>query len=231
MRMSGLSAGIATLALLLIAQVVIAESEGWTRGPQTLIGIPDAMSLWHALAAAVALSAIVVHFQYSRTGRLLRASRDDQLAAESLGISWVRHRTHAFVLSAGICGAGGGMLAYFQQSLSPSMGFFLGPTFSVIVMLIIGGMHSFGGAVLGVVVVSALQEVLRQLGAGIALGGWELSLPVGVEPIILGVVTLVMLTFRPEGLRGSKEWILVRPRYGSAPSDVPQASVADAARA
>lgn len=210
MRMSGLSAGIATLALLLIAQVVISESEGWTRGPQTLIGIPSSMSLWGALCIVLVISAIAILYQYSRSGRLLRASRDDYLAAESIGISLVRHRVGAFALSAGICGAGGGMLAFYQQSLSPSMSFFLAPTFSVIVMLIIGGMYSFNGAVVGVVIVSVAQEILRQFSTGVEIGGFVLMLPVGTDAIVLGLATLVMLTIRPGGLLGMREWVIGR---------------------
>jgi len=214
MRMSGLSAGIATLALLLIAQVVIAESEGWTRGPQTLIGIPSSMTLWSALGVAAVLSAIAVFYQYSRSGKLLKASRDDPQAAASIGVPMVRHRIGAFVLSAGICGVGGGMLAFYQQSLSPSMNFFLVPTFSVIVMLIIGGINSFSGAVVGVIIVSAAQEILRQFSNGVDVAGMTLTLPVGTDAIVLGFVTLLMLMIRPEGLVGRREW--VHSRFMSA---------------
>src|SRR5699024_10575320 len=81
MRVSGLSAGIATLALLLIIRVVITESESWTRGHHTLIGVPNSMSMLDALWISLFVSSLAVCFQSSRIGRFLRATRDDQLAA------------------------------------------------------------------------------------------------------------------------------------------------------
>lgn len=221
MRLSGLSAGIATLALLLAVRVIIVQTDSWTRGNQTMIGIPQSMTLGDALVIALIAMLICYLHQRSKSGLLLRAVRDDELAALSLGVKNLSHRSVAFVLSAAICGAGGAMLAFYQGSLSPTQEFFLDPTFLVIVMLVAGGLRSFAGAVLGTILVSVLAEVLRLLTNGVAVGGYLLTLPAGIQSVVLGVLTLLILIFRPGGIMGLREFRLPLPsgrRQRSAPA-------------
>jgi branched-chain amino acid transport system permease protein len=89
-------------------------------------------------------------------------------------------------------------------------------------MLVVGGINSLSGAVLGVVVISTIIQMLRWLERGVALGETTLSLPSGSQEIAIGVVMIVILVFRPAGLMGNREIALPRPRGESRRS--PQAA-------
>jgi branched-chain amino acid transport system permease protein len=169
MRLAGLAAGIATLSLLIIVHVVLSHWESVTGGPRTLLGIP--LSTTMAIALVWAVVAILVAFVFQRTSLALRlrASREDEIAARSLGISVTVERGVAFVLSAFLVGVSGSLFAHLQGSIHPNA-FYFQVAFITIVMLVVGGMGSLAGAVVGTVVVSAMREGLRQVEKGVDLG-------------------------------------------------------------
>lgn len=235
MRLSGIEAGIATLALLLVTQTVIANWDAVTRGTSSMVGVPVDLGVYDAMLFCIAAIAVAYLFQVSRWGLRLRASREDEVAAKSNGIAVVRERTIAFVLSAFVCGFGGAMLAHFLGALRPDDAFFLNPTFLTTAMLVIGGIRSLTGAVVGVIVVSALTEGIRQLEQGTSIGGVDLSTRPGLNAIILGAIMIVILVRRPQGLVGSHEikWPWSRAgRGGAAPPAEPSRApaAAEAAR-
>ena len=177
-RLSGLTAGLATFALLSIVNVVSRNWEQLTHGTAGVSGIPTTTTLWVALAwAAVAIGAAWA-FQRSRVGLRLRASREDEAGARSIGIGVAAERTIAFVLSAFLAGVAGALLGMFIGSFNPDA-FFLNITFLMVAMLIIGGMTSLTGAVVGTLAISSLSELLRRLEGGADLGLVELSAQAG----------------------------------------------------
>ena len=113
------------------------------------------------LLALVVLARIV----YSPKGRAWRAVREDTIAAQAIGIDVLPTRLSAFVIGAFFAGAGGSLYGHYLGSFSPA-GFYFAYTFSLISMLVIGGMQSMTGAVVGVIVVSLLSELLRNLERG-----------------------------------------------------------------
>src|SRR5690606_18221071 len=131
-------------------------------GPRTLFGLPQATGLKSAAAVAWAAMAVALLFKESRTGRLLRASRDDEVAAAALGANIPVLRWKAFILAAFIAGIGGALWGHFITSFSPKA-FYLKETFLVISMLVIGGANTVSGAVIGTFVVALAYEGLRAL--------------------------------------------------------------------
>ena len=101
--------------------------------------------------------------------------------------STVRMRLVAFVLSAALVGAGGGLYAQFLGILTVDP-FYLGLSFITIAMLVVGGTSSLTGAVLGVVVVTAIIQTLRIFERGIPVGGSTIALPAGSQELGLGLV-------------------------------------------
>lgn len=203
MRLSGLPAGIATLAVLIIVFVVLSQSvTGETR---TLVGIPLSLTLWGALAAALVAMAVAFAFQSSGTALRLRASREDEVAARSVGIGVTRERTVAFVISAGIVAVSGSMFAHLQGSITPDA-FYFDITFLTLTMLVVGGTNSLWGAVLGTLVVTGIAELLRQLEKGFSLGFVEVAERPGLTEVGLGVLLLIILILRPTGLTGGREF-------------------------
>lgn len=204
MRLHGLNAGIATLALLIIVNVVISQSTRLTRGPSALVGVPVSTTPVIAFAGAAGAVLVAWLFQRSTMGLRLRASRDDYLASRASGVRVYRLRVVAFVISAAVVGVGGGLYALRISVLSPSS-VYLSVTFIMIAMLVVGGMRSLTGAVLGTVVVSALEEALRHFESGITVGPVQIGALPGLAELGTAVLLLIVLLFRPTGLTRGQE--------------------------
>ena len=166
MRLSDAAAVITSFALLVVLHTIMLHWSEVTNGPRTLFGLPQATDLH--LAAGVAAGAIVlaVLFKESRTGVLLRASRDDETAAAAIGADIPQLRWRAFILSALIAGVAGGLWGHFITSFSPKA-FYLKETFVILGMLVIGGTATVSGAVFGCFLVTFAFEGLRSIEAAL----------------------------------------------------------------
>ena len=203
MRLSGIAASIATLSLLVIAQVVLQNWDAVTGGSGTLTGIPPDTTLTSALLWACAAGAAAYAFQRSRRGLKLRAARDDEHAARSVGIRIGRERRVAFTLSAVIIAIGGGLYGHFVGSLSPSA-LYLQLTFLTLAMLVVGGVGSLAGAVVGTAAVSFITEFLARMEEG-GIGPIDIPLRPGIRELVIAALTMLILALRPTGITGSRE--------------------------
>lgn len=204
MRLTGVSASIATFAILVVAYVVFGNWTSVTGGQNSLMGLPAYVDLWTALAWAVAAMAIAFIYQETRSALLLRASREDETAAQAAGINVVAHRLIAFVISAFLSGIAGVLLGHFLGIVRVE-NFYLDLTFLIVAMLIIGGRGSLTGAVAGAVVIAMLTEALRQIEIGFQVGHTTIAAPAGVGDVILALVMLLIILFRPAGIAGGRE--------------------------
>lgn len=227
MRLAGIAAGIATLALLVTVNVVLSNWDGVTRGSAGMIGVPVDTTLSSALPWAIgAVLAAAIH-RASRSGFRLRASREDDVAALSLGVGVRRERRIAFVLSAFLCGVGGGLYAHFLGAATPG-DFYIPETVLTLLMLVIGGMESLAGAVVGTIFVSIVAELLRRVESGGQFGPVHIGATPGIQQIVLALLLLATLILRPQGLTGGREipWPGRRRRPGAGP-DSAAAPLAD----
>jgi branched-chain amino acid transport system permease protein len=211
MRLSGLAAGIATFAVLGVTHNILLN---WTKigpGPQTLTTVPQTTGLLQATVGAVGVVVVAFLYQRSRFGRKLRAAREDPAAARAAGIDVHRERLWAFALSGALCGFAGGLLVHQTGTLGAD-DVYLDLTFLTLAMLVVGGVGSLWGAVVGALVVSALDSFLLDaenggvgfvntlLGRSALWGGSRL---VGVAVFMAAV-----LIFLPAGLTGGREFRL-----------------------
>lgn len=204
MRLSGIAASIATFGLLGVVNNVYSNWDSVTGGQGSIVGIPPTMNVWIGwLGAAVAI-AIAYLYSISRSGLALRSARDEPIAASASGIDIVRERLIAFVVSAFIIGLAGALYAHFLSVVSPSA-FYLKMTFVALAMLVVGGVHTLSGAVVGVVVLSALIDILRRLEKGIDIGIATLGIPNGAQEIAIGLIMVAILMFLPAGLMRNRE--------------------------
>jgi len=203
-RLTGISASIATFAVLVIFNTLYSNWDSWTFGASTLVGIPIYVTAWVALAwATVALVAATIH-QKSRFGLALRAARENEIAAKVSGINVPQQRLIAFTVSGLFMGVGGVLQAHFLGSIAVS-GFWISSTFIALAMLIIGGQRSLSGAVVGTIVVSALLEFLRQLEVGMQVGGTTIQMRQGLRELGIALLMLVILIIRNAGITGGRE--------------------------
>jgi branched-chain amino acid transport system permease protein len=212
MRLSGIAASIGTFAFLAIVNAVYSNWTSVTGGTSSISGIPLYVDIWNSLGWALVTIVAAFIYQRSRYGLSLRASREDEIAAKSAGVNIFRQRLLAFTISAFFVGIGGVLYSGFLGILSPDA-FYLNLTLITMAMLVVGGINSLSGAVLGVVVLSAFIEILLQIESGIDLGGQTLSVPPGVQEIGLGILMLLILIFRNGGITGNREIAWPRKKY------------------
>ncbi len=204
MRLSDAAAVITSFALLVVLHTVMSQWSEVTNGPRTLFGIPKATDL--RLAGVVAAVAIVaaLSFKESRIGVLLRATRDDEVAAGAMGAHVPHLRWMAFILSALFAGIGGALWGHFITSFSPRA-FYLKETFVILGMLVIGGPGTVTGAVVGAFVVTFAFESLRAFEGMVNRAEIFSEQVVGVTEIVLALAMIAVLALRPGGLVATRE--------------------------
>ena len=191
LRLRGPYLALTTLSFAEIARVVIGNSYDFTRGAQGL-NVPTLMESrvgYYYLFLAVVLATLMgLHaLMRSATGRFWLAIRDDETGAESRGINVVRYKTLAFALSCAICGLAGALYGTFSQLVSPELGLLL-QTGIVIAMVVIGGIGTLTGPLVGALIVYLASEWMRGFG--------------NVQMIVFSALVIVFARFFREGLWG-----------------------------
>ena len=204
-RVSGATGEILTLALLMIAYVVFTAWIDLTRGQRSLYGIPVVSSLPIATLIAALVVFVAKLFRDSPVGLQLRASSEDMLAARAMGVPISRLRHYAWMLSTVIVGIAGILHATYLGVIGPNS-FYFNQTFLTMAMVILGGMRSVSGVVLGTFVISLGNEIVRTLENGPELLGVKLPEMFGLTGFFLGAVIVLTMIFRRNGLLGDMEF-------------------------
>ena len=206
MRLSGLAAGIATFAVLGITNNILRYYEKIGPGLNTFSSVPETTGLLQATVGAVVVVVAAFAYQKSRFGRQLRAGREDPAAARAVGISIYRQRLAAFAISGFMAGFAGGLYIHFIPINVDSV--YLDLTFITLAMLVIGGVGSLWGAVVGALFVSLLDSVLAEAENGLTFLGQSVNLPDGSRIVVESAVMALVLVLRPSGLTGGREFSL-----------------------
>jgi branched-chain amino acid transport system permease protein len=204
MQLSGIAAGLATFAMLVIIRTVANSWTEVTNGAAGLSGLP--VTTGKNAALVWALLAIVAGFAFQSTGLglRLRGSREDDVAARSLGVGVRMERRVAWVVHAFIMGIGGGLYGQYLGSFNASF-FYLALTFTTLAMLVVGGIKSLTGAVIGSLTISFVAEVLHRIEQGADVGPLHIPARPGLREIGLAIIMLTILILRPRGLTNGHE--------------------------
>ena len=209
MRLTSIYFAVATLGIGEMIYVTLLNWVGLTRGPMGIRSIPaihvfgqQGMVVQLLATAAVMLAVLwIVHrVVHSYWGNALRALREDDACADAMGIDVGRLKLQSFGLACALAGAAGALFAHTTGYISPES-FRFGESILVLSMIVIGGLGSLYGSVIGAVLLSVLPEVLRDL------GHWRM--------IVVGIVLFAAILFLPKGLVGEVSAItLVRRQLG-----------------
>lgn len=208
MRLSGITAALGTFVVLVMGNVIFTNWEKGTGGSPGLSGIPQT-EIWTILVLALIAVAIACIFQQTTWCRRLRATREDEIAARAIGVYVARERMIAFMLSAFIAAIAGVAFGQAQQGIFPNA-FYLEATFVTLAMLVVGGMRSLTGAVVGAIALSVLAEALSRLQNGVTIRGITVDIPDGSQQVGFALAMLAVLLLRPDGLTGGRE-LSLRP--------------------
>jgi len=196
LRLRGHYLAVATLGFLIIVQVLIMNWESVTRGPLGLNGLPAFTNLWWVYPWVVVTVYVSWKLKFSSYGRSMLSIREDDMAAQCLGVNLFRTRVAALVIGAFFAGVAGGLWAHLVTAITPTS-FSLIMAFNIVVMVVVGGTGSISGAFIAAVIFSVLTEIFRPL---------EESLDAyGIGEIFMALILILILIFRPQGLFGSRE--------------------------
>jgi branched-chain amino acid transport system permease protein len=201
MRLSGHFVAVATLGFLVIVRVVLFNADAFTRGSRTFSNVTPYTDLIWTAAWALVVVYVVWRIKRSPYGRDMFAQREDRVAAQSVGIRVMDPRLLAFVVGALFSAVAGSLYAHFITSFSPTV-FYFDLTFRVITVLVIGGMGSVSGSILGAIFIVGLSEALRRVE--------DATLLYGLSSLVLAVIFIVVIIVRPAGLLGQRELPLDR---------------------
>lgn len=208
LRLSGIAASIATFAFLAIVYTIYSSWEGVTGATSSVVGLTRYADQWVTLGWAAVTILAAAWYANSTSGLALRASREDEVAADASGINMYRHRLLSLVVSAFFAGVSGALFGHSLGVLNPNS-FYLGITFITLAMLVVGGIGSLTGAVMGVLLLSIIIEVLVRMERGFEIGmeggGTTFALPTGAQEIIIGIIMILVLILRPAGVTGGRE--------------------------
>lgn len=147
----------------------------------------------------------------SSYGRAMKAVRDDEIAAEAMGVNVFRIKVTSFTVSSFLAGVGGALLGHMITTIDPKMFSFM-LTFNILLIVVLGGVGSISGSVIAAVVVTVLMEWLRFLDEPLNLIFTKTKGMPGLRMVVFSLLLMIVVIFRQRGLMGNKEfsWSMVQ---------------------
>jgi len=189
LRLKGDYLAIATLGFAEIIRVIIVNIQK-VGGPRGFLGIPPYTSLLWTYLFAVGTVVVISNFVNSSPGRACLAVREDEVAAESMGVNSTKYKVIAFVMGAFFAGLGGGLLVHLLSIAHPTMFTFL-KSVDFLIMIVVGGQGSITGSVTAASFITVISEALRKFEV------WRM--------LAYSLVLIMIMLTRPQGLLGGKE--------------------------
>jgi branched-chain amino acid transport system permease protein len=214
-RVRGDYLAIVTLGFGEVVRVLCNALQNITNGPLGLKGLKPYTNLWWSWGIAVLTIIIVQRLINSSWGRAMKAIREDEIAAKAMGIDPFRHLLLAFLISAFFSGVAGGLLAHLITTISPTLfTFFL--TFNLLMIIVVGGLGSTTGAVIGATLFAWGNEALRFVESPTQIGPLHIPGIPGMRMVIFSIILMVVIIFARKGIMGQREfswdWIFSKIR-------------------
>lgn len=203
-RVRGDYLAIVTLGFGFIIKVIAINQPEITNGSIGLNEIPSLINIYWTGGLAILTVIIMLNIVHSKYGRAMKAVRDDEDAASAIGINTFKIKTLAFGTSAFFEGIGGGLLAILLTTISPDLfTFFL--TFQLLIIIVLGGLGSMTGAIIGTILVIGGSEWLRFLDGPMNIFGFQTDAHPGLRMVVFSVILILVMLFAREGIMGKKE--------------------------
>jgi len=196
LRLRGDYLAIATLGFGEIIRVVLQNIE-YVNGPAGIMGIAK-LSTWPWMFGAVVITILViVNLVNSSYGRAIISVREDEVAAELMGVNTTKYKVLAFVIGAMFAGLAGALYAHYFYIIKPETFNFM-KSFDILVMVVLGGLGSTTGAVIAAIFITVLTAALQSFPA--------------IRMILYALILIIVMIYRPQGLMGNRE--LGRKTFG-----------------
>ena len=199
---------IATLGFSEIVRALIANNQMWpiTNGSLGLKSIPSFNSLFVPVIISALGIAFMVMLINSSYGRAFKAIREDEIAAEAMGINLFKHKGMSFIISAFFAGIGGGLLAVHLTAIDTNQ-FKIMVTYELLLIIVLGGLGSVTGTVISAFLISFGKEILRWFDAAHYIGAWQIPIfRPGLRMVIFSLLLMTVVLFWRKGIMGRKEF-------------------------
>jgi branched-chain amino acid transport system permease protein len=215
---------IATLGFSEIIRIIINNLPTITNGALGIKSIPAMPSMWAFFGIMIASIAFIKLLINSSYGRAFKAIREDDIAAEAMGINLFKHKVISFAIGAFFAGIGGGLLASLLGSVAPNQ-FNITMTYNFLLIIVLGGMGSISGTIIAAFVVTSGLEVLRFFDDPLTIFGYSIPLfRAGFRMVIFSILLMILVLFFRNGILGQKElsWKMIgnffkrKPKKGGA---------------
>ncbi len=203
-RVRGDYLAIVTLGFGFIIRILAINIPEYTNGALGLNDIPNTSNLYWTGFITIVTFVIMLNVIYSKYGRAMKAVRDDEDAAIAMGINTFWIKTYAFMTSAFFEGVGGGLMASMLTTISPDQFTFL-LTFQLLIIIVLGGLGSMSGTLIGAVLVMGGTEWLRFLDQNMDIFGYNTGAHPGLRMVVFSILLIVMMLFARRGLLGNRE--------------------------
>ena len=195
---------IATLGFAEIIRVLITNFQPITNGAQGLKGLPKYATTWAVWACAAIAVIFMVLLMRSSFGRAIKAVRDDEIAAEAMGVNVFRVKVVSFTTSSFMAGVGGALMGHMITTIDPKM-FTFTLTYNIVLIVVLGGSGSISGSVIGAVAVTIGMELLRFLDEPMDFIVFKTDGLPGLRMVVFSILLMAVVIFRQRGLMGNKE--------------------------
>lgn len=205
LRFRGDYLSIATIAFSEIARVIMLNAQSVTNGPIGITKIPNVVTVWIAFGMMGLVYVFLRLLMNSSYGRALIAIRDDETAANSIGINLFKTKMYSFVINGFIAGVAGGLLATLIGTLDANQ-FVYSYVNQFLLMMILGGNASMTGSIIGSFIVTSALEIFRFMDEPINFGFFQYPGYAGMRMILFSVSLIVVVIFWERGIMGDQEF-------------------------
>lgn len=196
---------IASLGFAEIIRVIITNTQSITNGALGLKGLPKYSTTYAVWGCAVLAIIFMVALINSAFGRSLKAVRDNEIAAQAMGIDIAHIKTVSFVISGFMAGIGGALLGHLMQTIDPKM-FVFSLTYNILLIVVLGGNGSITGSVIASIVVTVCMELLRFLDGPLNLIFVKTDGLPGLRMVVFSLLLMIVVIYRQRGLMGTNEF-------------------------
>jgi len=205
LRLRGDYLAIATLGFSEIIRILLVNLQPITNGALGLKGIPSYTNLFWSWGAALICILTIKSLINTSYGRAMCAIRDDEIAAEALGVSLFKHKMLAFTVSSFFVGVAGALMANLISTIDPKVFlFFL--TYQIVGICVMGGMGSLTGSAISAVLYTVFLEALRPIESPFTLGPLHIPGIPGMRMVLFSLLLLAVILFYRRGLMGTREF-------------------------
>lgn len=205
LRLKGDYLSMATLGFSEIIRVIIINTPTITNGSLGINRIPNYASTWVVFGTLAAVTVFLLLLMGSSYGRAFKAIREDQVAAEAMGVNLLKHKMYSFALSGFLAGISGALLASITGAIEPST-FRYTFVYQFLLMMVLGGQGSISGSIFGAMVVTGALEWLRFMDEPINFGIFKYPGYPGMRMVLFAVILIVIVLFWSRGMFGDKEF-------------------------